>query len=87
MARECRATARTQHTKRIRQAVGDLLGRQHAHAGRGQLDGQREAVQPPADVADRADVGVGEPEGRERTLRPVNKELQRFLRLQRRHEP
>jgi hypothetical protein len=40
----------------------DLLGREHAHPRRGQLDRQRNAVEPPADLRDRGGVRVIEQE-------------------------
>ena len=42
--------------KRSLEPLGDLLDRQRPHARRGQLDRERDAVQPPADLGDRRGV-------------------------------
>jgi hypothetical protein len=62
MAGGSRAGAADQHGEDVVQALGELRGRQDTHPGRGQLDRQREPVQPPADVQHRGGVVVGEPE-------------------------
>jgi hypothetical protein len=41
----------------VRQTTQDGLGRQHLHAGGGQLQRQRQPVEPPADFAE--DPGIG----------------------------
>ena len=50
LARQRGAVAAGQQPEAIVQALGDLLDRQRAHARRGELDRERNAVEPPADV-------------------------------------
>jgi hypothetical protein len=49
---------RAQHTERVIQALGDLVGRQQPAARSSQLDGQRQPIDAPADLRDRRRVGV-----------------------------
>ena len=62
VARE-RPAAVGQEPEAVVEAGRDLLGGEGVEAGRGQLDGQRHAVQGPADAQHRADRGLvhGEP--------------------------
>ena len=67
MARQ-RAAAACEQAKAVIQARSDLCHRQHRDARRRQLDGQRNAVQAPADLGQRCgvlgielEVGQGEP--------------------------
>ena len=48
--------ARNEHIEDVVQAVGDLPGREHRRARGGELDGQRQAVEPPANLHDWFDV-------------------------------
>ncbi len=57
---------------------GDLLGGQHAHPGRGQLDGQRDAVQRAADGRHRHRVPLGDREAGPGRRRPVREQLYRL---------
>ena len=50
LAGQRRAAAGAEHVEAVAQARGDLLERQRGRAGRGELDGQRHAVQTPADL-------------------------------------
>ncbi len=61
-----RAAAAGEDVEAVAQSRRDLVERQRRHARRGQLDGQRHAIQAPADLLDRrlvllgrAEVGVG----------------------------
>ena len=53
LARARRAAAGGEDVEAVAQPRRDLLQRQRGHARRGQLDGQRHAVQAPADLLDR----------------------------------
>ena len=66
LARARRAAAGGEDVEAVAQARRDLIQRQGRHAGRGQLDGQRHAVQAPADLVDRRPVVVGGAEARVR---------------------
>src|SRR5216117_760766 len=56
----------------------DLLGREHAHSGRRQLDRQRNAIEPPADLRDRGGVRVIERERRQDRARALDKQPPRL---------
>ena len=56
MARQRGAAARGEEAEGVVEAPGDLLGPERPHARRGELDGEREAVEPAADLGDGADV-------------------------------
>src|SRR5262245_28264941 len=51
-----------QHLERAVEPVEQLLAREQICPHRCQLDGKGQAVEPPADAADRGGVGLGEPE-------------------------
>ena len=55
--------------------VEDRGRRQESHRGRGELDGQRKAVESRDDRADRDDIRVREPEARGHGLRALQEEL------------
>jgi hypothetical protein len=65
----------------------DLFGRQHAYACRGELDGERDAVQAAADVAQRRRVCLRFDERRHRRLRALDEQLHRFSSNKRWDEP
>ena len=54
---------------------------QQPDPGRGQLDGQRQPVQPPADLSDRPGVSAGQLETRGRGLRPLHEQAHRGVSL------
>ena len=66
MARERRAGAARQQAEAVAQPGGELLGPQQPDARGRELDGQREAVQPGADLDRRGRVLVGQRERRDR---------------------
>jgi hypothetical protein len=62
-------------------------GGQRAHARGGELDGQRHAVEAPADLVDGRAVGRGEREAGLRRPRPLGEQLGRLVVGEGRHEP
>jgi hypothetical protein len=64
-----RARATGQHGEKVAQVPGQLTDGQHPHLGRGQLDRQRQAVEPPAYLRDGPGIVVGKPERRKHQLR------------------
>ena len=79
VARHRRAAAAGEDLEAIVEAPGELIGRQRAQPGGGQLEGQRLAVQPAADLDDRGDVlrVDGEPGRRRRAA--IGEELDRRM--------
>ncbi len=82
MPGRCRAGSADQHPEHVLQPLGQLLRGQDPHPGRGQLDGQRQAVQPPAYLHDGDGVVVGQPERRQHGLCPLLEEPDRIELLQ-----
>ena len=68
--RQRRAAAAGQEPEPVVEASRDLGGRQRADPRGGQLDRQRDAIQPAADLRDRVRVGGGQLEARLRPLAP-----------------
>ena len=60
------------------QAIAQRLGREQAEASRGELDGEREPVEPAADLDDRRRVVVGDREVGPDGARPVDEQLDRL---------
>ena len=87
VARQRRAAPRGEQAEGVVEAVRDLLGRQHAHARRGELDRERDAVEPPADLGHGRRVARRQRERRRRGLRPLDEQLHRLGARHRRHEP
>ena len=71
------ARATDQHRENVVETLGQLAERQHPHLGRGQLDRQRQAVEPPAYLHDGQGVVVGKPERRKHQLGAVLEEPDR----------
>jgi hypothetical protein len=78
VARQRRTAAAAEQTEDVVQAPRDLLGGYHPDAGGGQLDRQRDAVEPAADLRDRGAVRLAEAEGGEHGARAVDEELHRL---------
>ena len=57
------AAAGGEKVKAVVEPLDDLLEGEDADAGGGELDGERDAVEPPADLRDEVDVVVGERKG------------------------
>ena len=72
-----RARAADQHREDVVQTLGQLADGQHPHLGRGQLDRQRQAVEPPAYLHTAGALLVGKPERRKHQLRAVLEEPDR----------
>ncbi|TQM66661.1 hypothetical protein FHX41_0242 [Actinomadura hallensis] len=72
-----------QQAEAVAEAGGELVRRHRAHPGRGELDRQRQAVQPPADAPDRLGVVAGEPGPHGRG--PLGEQLDRRREAERRH--
>jgi hypothetical protein len=68
------AAAPRQHPEPVLEAGEELLHRQHPDAGRGQLEGQRDAVQPHAHLRDGGGVPGGQAEPGERRPGPVGEQ-------------
>ncbi len=79
MARQGRATAPREQAEPVRQAIVDLLHGQDPRPDRRELDRERQAVEPPADVHDRHPVGGGELEPAGGRRRPLGEELDRLV--------
>ena len=60
------------------QAIAQRLGREEAETSRGELDGEREPVEPAADLDDRRRVVVGDREVGPDRARPVDEQLDRL---------
>ena len=63
----------------------ERLRREQLHACGGELDGQRQPVEPPADLLDRLAVELVVLEGRQRRFRPRREERDRVRRAERRN--
>ncbi len=79
VARQRGAAAAGEQPEAIVEAPGDLLGRQRAQAGGGELDRQRQAVQPAADLDDRGDVLRVDGEAGRRRRAAVGEQLDRRM--------
>jgi hypothetical protein len=75
-----RAVAPRKQPELVAQAVEDLGGREHVDPGRGQLDGEGDAVEAAADVGDGVAVVVGEGEGAVAKPGPVGEQLDALRR-------
>ena len=60
MTRQRRTPSTREECEAVDQAVEDLLHRQDAGPNRRELDRERQAIQPPADIHDRALVCLGQ---------------------------
>src|ERR1700694_3197472 len=71
MPRQCGATSSGEESKTIGQAFEELFGCEDSGSDCGEFDGQRQAVEPSAEMNDRGLIRVGQLEGarcRRRTL-------------------
>jgi hypothetical protein len=59
----------------VGEGLSDLGRTEHADPRRGQLDGQRDPVETPADLPHGVGVRIGEAEGRADLPRPLDEEL------------
>ena len=80
MARERRPGAAGQQAEPVAQPGGELLGPEQPHARGRQLDGQREAVQPRADLGHGGRVPVGQRERRDRGPGALDEEADGVVR-------
>ena len=71
-----------QHAEPLVQPRGQRLRGQQPDPGRGQLDGQRQPVQPAADLRHRPGVFVGQLEARGNGVRPLHEQAHRGVPLQ-----
>ena len=78
LARERPSPASGEQAETIAQASCDLTDGEDGHPGRRKLDGQRDSVQPPADVQDRGRVVRRHSERRHDRLRAVGKQPHRL---------
>ncbi len=62
----------------VLQRIGDLVDREHPHPRRGELEGERQAVETSADAGDRQRVRVVDGETGTDDLRPGREQLRRF---------
>ena len=76
-----------QQAEPIVEPSGDLRERERPGAGGGQLDGERQPVEPGADVGDHLVVVVGELERRAGGLGPGDEEAHGVVGRERRHRP
>ena len=67
----------------VLQVIGELLHRQGLQPSGGQLDGERDAVQPPADPGHGRQVRLAHLQARHRGLGPVEEEPERVVRARR----
>ena len=79
MTRQRRPAPARQQCEPIGQAVEDLLHRQNAGPHRRELDRERQAVEPPADIHDRPLVCLRQLECARRGLRPLHKKPDRLV--------
>ncbi len=79
MAGHGRAAAAGEDPEAIVEAPGELIGRQRAQPGGGELEGQRLAVQPAADLDDRGDVLRVDLEPGRRRRAAIGEELDRRM--------
>src|ERR1017187_3976901 len=79
LARRGGAVTRAKHGEAVAEAPGDLLRGERAGARRGQFDGQRNAIQGPADGGHSLAVVLGEDETGARRRGPVREELDRVV--------
>jgi hypothetical protein len=78
LARRGGAAAGREHAEAVLEPRRKVLYRQDAHAGGGQLEGQGDAVQPPAHLGHRRGVVERQGELRQRRRRPVDEEPHRL---------
>ena len=71
------AAALRQQPEAIVQARGELVERQGRHPRRRQLDRQRDAIEPLADLGDRRGILCGQVETRQHRCGPIDEELDR----------
>lgn len=83
MARQGRAAPTDEQAERVMEPFRDFPRVQHANPCGRELDGERDPVQPPADLRHRARVRFGKGEGRERIGRTVDEQPHGFRCLQR----
>ena len=69
------------HAEPLTQPRGQRLRGQQPDPGCGQLDGQRQPVQPAADLRHRAGVAYGQLEARGNGVRPLNEQARRGIPL------
>ena len=77
MAAQGQARAAGEDAKALVEAGAQAFDAEQRHACRGQLDGQGDAVEPPADVDDRRDVLLADREARLRRVSPRFEERDR----------
>ena len=77
MSRQRRSPARCQEFEPVVQQCRDLRWAEHHRARRGKLDRERNAVQPPANGGDRAEIFLVVLEIRTQRLRPGHEQLDR----------
>jgi hypothetical protein len=87
MTRDRGARAAAENREPVFELRRDLFGREHADARRGELDRQRHAVEPPADLLHGRHVAVAQSERRVDRTRAHGKQLRRFVRRDRRYGP
>ena len=74
MTRHRPAPGGRQHAKAVLEPREHLLGGERADPRRGELDGQREPIETPAESSDRGRVRIGQPERRARGLRALDEQ-------------
>src|ERR1700693_478822 len=79
MPRQCGATSSGEESKTIGQAFEDLLSCEDSGSDCGELDRQRQAVEPPAEMNDRGLIRVGQLEGAGCRCRPLRKQHHGFV--------
>ena len=79
LARQGGAAAAREQAETIAQPLRDLLDGQRAHARRGKLERQRDAVEPMADPGDRIGILLRDPESRLCRDRPVDEQAHRLV--------
>ena len=75
MARHRVLTAAAQHAKPLVQLFRELFGREQLHPRRGQLDGQRNSVNPPADFGHEGRIAVGKRKAAVNRASTIDEEL------------
>ena len=79
MTGQCRTASTCEQSEAIGQAVEDLMHSQYAGPDGRELDRERQAVQPPAEIHDRPLVCLGQLECASRGLRPLHEEPHRLV--------
>ena len=75
MARRSLRFAANQQSETVTQACDELGWRQHPRAHRGQLNGQRQAVEPSTHFEDLGRVALGDRKARLGRVRPLLKQV------------